>query len=123
MKSYKKARISVDIKLNGSGHVKTYLYDKKKLIDRNQNFDDYRYNYLDLRKTIGEFKKYEYEEIMNRLNKKKDIREDEKKNTGFKLRYNYSQKENNIRYMRQKVLSSALMNPDEENVYRSCGQS
>ena len=54
---------------------------------------------------------------MNRLSKKKDIREDEKKNTGFKLRYNFSQKENNIRYMRQKVLSSALMNPDEENVY------
>ena len=34
---------------------------------------------------------------MNRLSKKKDIREEEKKNTRFKLRYNYSQKENNIR--------------------------
>jgi hypothetical protein len=100
-------------------HISSYtkFNDKKKLIDRNQNFDDYRYNYLDLRKTIGEFKKYEYEEIMNRLNKKKDIREDEKKNTGFKLRYNYSQKENNIRYMRQKVLSSALMNPNEESTF------
>ncbi len=54
---------------------------------------------------------------MNRLNKKKDIREDEKKNTGFKLRYNYSQKENNIRYKRQKVLSSALMNPNEESTF------
>ena len=116
LKQYSK-KYDSDVKI--LRHISSYtkFNDKKKLIDRNQNFDDYRYNYLDLRKTIGEFKKYEYEEIMNRLSKKKDIREDEKKNTGFKLRYNYSQKENNIRYMRQKVLSSALMNPNEESTF------
>ena len=116
LKQYSK-KYDSDVKI--LRHISSYtkFNDKKKLIDRNQNFDDYRYNYLDLRKTIGEFKKYEYEEIMNRLNKKKDIREDEKKNTGFKLRYNYSQKENNIRYKRQKVLSSALMNPNEESTF------
>ena len=116
LKQYSK-KYDSDVKI--LRHISSYtkFNDKKKLIDRNQNFDDYRYNYLDLRKTIGEFKKYEYEEIMNRLSKKKDIREDEKKNTGFKLRYNYSQKENNIRYKRQKVLSSALMNPNEESTF------
>ena len=65
---------------------------------------------------MGEFKKYEYQEIMDRLRKAKDFRDDDKK-TGLKLKQSYSQRDNNIRYMRQKILSKALMNPNEESSF------
>ena len=38
-KEYKNAKVSVDIKLNGSGYVKTYLYDKKRLIAKSDSLD------------------------------------------------------------------------------------
>ena len=55
-------------------HISSYtkFKDKKKLINRSESFDNFRYDYLNLRKTIGEFKKYEYQEIIDRLNKKKE---------------------------------------------------
>ena len=55
-------------------HISSYtkLKDSKKLLTKNDVFDNYRYNYLDLRKTIGEFKKYEYQEIMDRIRKRKE---------------------------------------------------
>ena len=61
-------------------HISSYtkFNDKKKLLNRNESFDNYKYNYLDLRKTIGEYKKYEYQEIMERFNKKNEEKEVEK---------------------------------------------
>ena len=40
-------------------HISSYtkFKDKKKLINRSESFDNFRYDYLNLRKTIGEFKK------------------------------------------------------------------
>ena len=115
LKEYSK-KYDSDIKI--LRHISSYtkFNDRKKLLDRNDNFDSYRYNYLDLRKTMGEFKKYEYQEIMDRLRKAKDFRDDDKK-TGLKLKQSYSQRDNNIRYMRQKILSKALMNPNEESSF------
>ena len=99
-------------------HISSYtkFKDKKKLINRSESFDNYRYDYLNLRKTIGEFKKYEYQEIIDRLNKKKENKEDENK-VAMKFKDPLVQKIYNIRYRRQKVLSNALMNPNEGNTF------
>ena len=99
-------------------HISSYtkFNDRKKLLNRNESFDNYRYNYLGLRKTIGEFKKYEYQQIMERLNKKKDIIEEENK-IAIKFKDPLAQKISNIRYRKQKVLSNALMNPNEEHSF------
>ena len=99
-------------------HISSYtkFTDRKKLLNRNESFDNYRYNYLGLRKTIGEFKKYEYQQIMERLNKKKDIIEEENK-IAIKFKDPLAQKISNIRYRKQKVLSNALMNPNEEHSF------
>ena len=100
-------------------HISSYtkVNDRKKLLNRNASFNDYRYNYLDLRKTIGEFKKYEYQEIMNRMRIKKDFREEENNRTSVKLKDPFPQKILNMRYKKQKALSSALMNPIVDNSY------
>ena len=101
-------------------HISSYtkFHDKKKLMNKSDSFDSYRYNYLDLRKTIGEFKKYEYQEIMNRISKRNKEKEDEKSNT--KIKDNFEKRINNIRYQKQKDLSSAIMNPEIDNTYPSC---
>ena len=100
-------------------HISSYtkFNDRKKLLNRNDSFNDYRYNYLDLRKTIGEFKKYEYEEIMNRLSRKKEFKEEDNSRASIKIKDPFHQKITNIRYRKQKVLSSALMNPNESNTF------
>ena len=99
-------------------HISSYtkFKDKKKLINRSESFDNFRYDYLNLRKTIGEFKKYEYQEIIDRLNKKKENKEDENR-IAMKFKDPLVQKINNIRYRRQKVLGNALMNPSEDNTF------
>ena len=95
-------------------HISSYnkFNNNKKLINRNESFDNYRYNYLDLRKTIGEFKKYEFQRIIERLNKKKEIKEEENK-IPTKFKDPLEQKIQNMRYRRQKLLSNALINPNE----------
>ena len=100
-------------------HISSYtkLKDSKKLLTKNDVFDNYRYNYLDLRKTIGEFKKYEYQEIMDRIRKRKE-KEDEKNST--KIKDNFTKRINNIRYKKQKDLSNAIMNPEIDNTFPSC---
>ena len=100
-------------------HISSYtkLKDGEKLLTKNDVFDNYRYNYLDLRKTIGEFKKYEYQEIMDRIRKRKE-KEDEKNST--KIKDNFTKRINNIRYKKQKDLSNAIMNPEIDNTFPSC---
>ena len=112
MEKYSK-KVDSDVKI--MRHISSYtkFNDKKKLLNRNESFDNFRYNYLNLRKTIGEFKKYEYQEIINRLSKKKETTEDVR-NT-IRIKDPFLKKISNIKYRKQKVLSSALMNPDEEN--------
>ena len=58
MEKYSK-KVDSDVKI--MRHISSYtkFNDKKKLLNRNESFDNFRYNYLNLRKTIGEFKKYE----------------------------------------------------------------
>ena len=101
-------------------HISSYtkFNDKKKLLNRNESFDNYKYNYLDLRKTIGEYKKYEYQEIMERFNKKNEEKEVENVRSTIRIKEPLPEKIPNIRYKTQKVLSTALMNPEEKTFPR-----
>ena len=97
---------------------------KKKLLDENDSFDNYKNNYLSLRKTIGEWKKYEYEQLMDKINKE-NIREGldddsiglsiEKisKNNNDAFYYKIS----SIKYKKEKNLMNAIMNPEENNSF------
>ena len=110
-------KVDSDVKI--MRHISSYtkFNDKKKLLNRNESFDNFRYNYLNLRKAIGEFKKYEYQEIISRLSKKKETNEDVRSTIRIKDKDPFLKKISSVKYRKQKVLSSALMNPDEENVY------
>ena len=81
-KSYKNARISVDIKLNGSGHVKTYLYDKKKLIAKTDSLD----SILNVKnpKLWSSEKPYLYDLIFEVYDKKNNLLEYIKEKVGIR---------------------------------------
>ena len=76
---------------------------KKKLVDENDSFNNYKNNYLNLRKTIGEWKKYECEDLMNTINKNKDKDKDVVAN------------KNNNKIKKEKILINAIINPNEYN--------
>ena len=99
-------------------HISSYtkFNDRKKLINRNDSFNNFRYNYLDLRKTIGEFRKYEYQEIMDRFSKKKENKEFDTRAT-IRVKDPLPQKIVNLRYKKQQVLSNALVNPVDDNTF------
>lgn len=78
---------------------------KKKLVDENDSFSNYKNNYLNLRKTIGEWKKYECEDLMNTINKNKDKDKDVVAN-----------KDNN-KIKKEKILINAIINPNEYNIF------
>ena len=109
-------KVDSDVKI--MRHISSYtkFNDRKKLLSKNDSFNNYRYNYLDLRKTIGEFKKYEYQEVMNRFSKKKENKETETRNT-IRIKDPLPQKIVNLRYKKQQVLSNALMNPVIDNTF------
>ena len=115
-KYFEKVNKKFDSDVKIMRHISSYtkFNDKKKLINRNDSFNNYRYNYLDLRKTISEFKKYEYQDIMERFSKKKENREFETRST-IRIKDPLPQRIINIRYKKQQVLSSAIMNPEENS--------
>ena len=117
-KYFEKANKKFDSDVKIMRHISSYtkFNDKKKLLNRNDSFNNYRYNYLDLRKTISEFKKYEYQEIMDRFSKKKENKEFDTRAT-IKIKDPLPQKIVNIRYRKQQVLSNAIMNPVEDNTF------
>ena len=80
----------------------------KKLINENDSFNNYKDNYLNLRKTIGEWKKYEFEELMNSMYKNKD--RDKDKDVVVN-------KNNNVKFKKEKILINAIINPNENNIF------
>ena len=76
---------------------------KKKLVDENDSFNNYKNNYLNLRKTIGEWKKYECEDLMNMINKNKDK--------------DVVANKNNNKIKKEKILINAIINPNEYNIF------
>ena len=78
---------------------------KKKLLDENDSFNNYKNNYLNLRKTIGEWKKYECEELMNTIKNNKEKEKDAVVNKNY----------NKIK--KEKILINAIINPNEYNTF------
>ena len=106
-------------------HISPYskTIGRKKLIDENDSFDKYRDNYLNLRKTIGEWKKYEFERFLNDISQsnKNEGKNDnnlnlykEKKN---KIKDAFIYKINHSKYKKQKILMNAIVNPNEQNTF------
>ena len=77
----------------------------KKLINENTSFSDYKDNFLCLRKTIGEWKKFECEKLLSKINK----------DNNSKIRDLLLNKNN--KYKKHKILINAIINPIEENAF------
>ena len=118
-----KNNIEKDVKI--MRHISPYskTIGRKKFVDENDSFNNYRNDYLNLRKTIGEWKKYEYEELLNKIsknNKKEGKDEDLNINKEKSNKNNkdcFLNKINNIKFKKQKILINAIMNPNEDNTF------
>ena len=77
----------------------------KKLLNENTSFNDFRDNFLNLRKNMGQFKKYECNELLTKI----------QKNTisNFKDSMTFR----NIKSRKNRMLLSAIINPQEEYSY------
>ena len=104
-KYFEKANKKFDSDVKIMRHISSYtkFNDKKKLLNKNDSFNNYRY-------------KYEYQEIMDRFSKKKENREFDTKAT-IRIKDPLPQKIINIRYKKQQALSNAIMNPVEDNTF------
>ena len=121
-----KNNVEKDVKI--MRHISPYskTIGRKKLVDENDSFNNYRNDYLNLRKTIGEWKKYEYEQLLNKIdiNKKKEGKDEENLNTNTNKEKSsksnkdcLAQKMSNIKFNKQKILINAIMNPNEDNTF------
>ena len=93
---------------------------KKKLLDENDSFNNYKNDYLNLRKTIGEWKKYECEELLNKIksNKKEGIDDDNNNNNNLNKEKNNKNKDAFVyKIKKQKILINAILNPNEDNTF------
>ena len=97
---------------------------KKKLINENDSFNNYKDDYLTLRKTIGEWKKYEFEQLINKINNDNNIERKENESLGLYIeknnKYNndaLENKINHIKYQKQNNLMNAIINPNENNSF------
>ena len=92
---------------------------KKKLFNENDSFNNYKDNYLNLRKTIGEWKKYECEQLLYKINKtnnkegkdEESINKDKNNKNKDPLVYKINKSK------KQKILINAIMNPNEDNTF------
>ena len=127
MKIINKNRNNIEKDVKILRHISPYskTIGRKKLVDENDSFNNYRNDYLNLRKTIGEWKKYEYEQLLNNISKNKKEGKDEE-NLNININKEKSSKNNkdclinkinNIKFKKQKVLINAIMNPNEDNTF------
>ena len=126
MKIINRNRNNIEKDVNILRHISPYgkTIRRKKLVDESDSFNNYRNDYLNLRKTIGEWKKYEYEKLLNKINTNNKIEGKDEENLNININKEKSSKNNNdffinkinnIKFKKQKVLINAIMNPNEDN--------
>ena len=117
MKIIEKNKIKLETDVKILRHISPCQnFGNKKLLDENISFNNYKNDYLNLRKTIGECKKYECEELLKKMNKKNKnyIINDDNINK-MKIHKNKDAFIHKIK--RQKILINAIMNPYENNSF------
>lgn len=94
--------------------------NNRRALSENDTFNNYRNDYLNLRKTIGEWKKYECKQLLQKMSKNNTKEKDEEspninKEKSSKNKDAFLYRINN----KQQNLMNAILNPNEDNSFPS----
>jgi hypothetical protein len=118
----KHKNIQKDIKILRHISPSSNYIGSKKFTDRNDSFNNYKDDYLNLRKTIGEFKKFECEILAKKLNQNEAIKKNESlrnmnKEKSIRIKNSYFKILNEVNTAKQKDIESAIINPNIEHTF------
>ena len=119
MKIIEKNKIKLETDVKILRHISpSNNFGNKKLLDENISFNNYKNDYLNLRKTIGEWKKYECVELLNKMNKKNQKERIDDDNINLNKEKSHKNKDAFIhKIKKQNILINAIMNPCEDNTF------
>ena len=88
-----------------------------KYFDKSDSFNNYKNNYLNLRKTIGEWKKNEYEQLFNKILKTNANEEKGEFDNNYKRKDIFKYKFNRNKFKKQKILINAIIKADKDSTF------
>jgi len=122
MKIIEKAKKNLDKGVKILRHISPLSNNigNKRSLSENDTFNNYRNDYLNLRKTIGEWKKYEYKQLLKKMSKN-NTKEKCEESPNMNKEKSYKNKDAFLYRINtyQKNLMNSILNPNEDNSFPS----